>query len=279
MIEKLQKAIVTTIDREMDPTIKEIRDKLPETYSNLDRSRNKFVSNLNNSVSKEIERFRRSDFRIEMYEHIDRGIENKECEEIFENELEQRTEKLRENIRRRFEQDEKQFHKGIQKTIEEFEEKIKDSLVMLNRINIDSGFDPNFNIHSGIDKLGLFSSIGGLALLLTVPVLGEFALDAGIALGAIGIVKSVWSWFSSDHKKSQQKKEVDKNLDKVCGIIEERVRNKIEDAKKGICEKVENLKARLNDSVVCYEHMREGLIKAGEGLWYLSNNIKTRIAQ
>ncbi|WP_414842634.1 hypothetical protein [Helicobacter pylori] len=112
-----------------------------------------------------------------------------------------------------------------------------------------------------------------------MPVLGEFALAAGIVLGAIGIVKSVWSWFSSDYKKSQQRKEVDKNLDKVCGIIEERVRNQIEDAKKGICEKVESLKAGLNDSVVCYERMREGLIKAGEGLWHLSNNIKTRIAQ
>lgn len=89
----------------------------------------------------------------------------------------------------------------------------------------------------------------------------------------------MWSWFSSDYKKSQQRKEVDKNLDKVCGIIEERVRNQIEDAKKGICEKVESLKARLNDSVVCYERMREGLIKAGEDLKHLSNNIKTRIAQ
>ncbi len=53
VIEKLQKTITTTIDREIDPTIKEIRDKLPETYSNLDHSRDKFVSNLNNSVSKE----------------------------------------------------------------------------------------------------------------------------------------------------------------------------------------------------------------------------------
>ncbi|GAA9135264.1 hypothetical protein Taitung71_08990 [Helicobacter pylori] len=105
---------------------------------------------------------------------------------------------------------------------------------MLNHINLDSGFDPNFNIHSGIDKLGLFSSIGGLALLLAAPVLGEIALAIGIVLGAIGVVKSVWDWFSSDYKKSQQKKAVDKNLDKVCGIIEERVRNQIEDAKKGI---------------------------------------------
>ncbi|GAA8011763.1 hypothetical protein HpCS36_09250 [Helicobacter pylori] len=116
-------------------------------------------------------------------------------------------------------------------------------------------------------------------MLLTVPVLGEFALAAGIVLGVIGIVKSLWNFSDSDYKKSQQRKEVGKNLDKVCEKIEERVRNKIENAKKGICEKVESLKARLNDSVVCYERMREGLIKAGEGLWQISNNIKTRIVQ
>ncbi len=150
---------------------------------------------------------------------------------------------------------------------------------MLNRINLDSGFDSNFNIHSGIDKLGLFSSIGGLILLLTVPVLGGFALAAGIVLGAIGVVKSVWSWFSSDYKKSQQRKEVDKILNKNCEIIEEKMRNQLKSYKKIIFEKVESLKAGLNDSVVCYERMREGLIKAGEGLWHLSDNIKTRIAQ
>ncbi|GAA8713526.1 hypothetical protein HpHA137_09160 [Helicobacter pylori] len=116
-------------------------------------------------------------------------------------------------------------------------------------------------------------------MLLTVPVLGEFALAAGIVLGVIGAVKSVWSWFSSDYKKSQQKEAVNKNLDKVCGIIEEKMRNQIEDAKKGMFEKVESLKVRLNDPVVRYERMRERLIKAGEGLWQISNNIKTRIAQ
>ncbi|WQT48247.1 apolipoL family protein [Helicobacter pylori] len=216
-----------------------------------------------------------------MYACIEKDIENKECKEIFENECEQRTEKLRENIRRCFNKCKEQFSKDIKKEIGQFEERIKDSLVMLNRINTDSGFDPNFNIHSGIDKLGLFSTIRVLIVLLTgTPlVLDEIARAAGIALRAIVIAKSVWSWSSSDYKKSQQRKEVDKNLDKVCGIIEERVRNKIEDAKKGICEKVESLKARLNDSVVCYERMREGLIKAGEGLWQIDNNIKTRIAQ
>ncbi len=205
VIEKLQKAITTTIDREIDPTIKEIRDKLPETYSNLDRSRDKFVSNLRTSAFDAIDRFK-SDFRIEMYEHIEKDIENKECKEIFENECKQGMKELGRTIKGLVKKCEEQFSKDIKKEIGQFEERIKDSLVMLNHINLDSGFDSNFNIHSGIDKLGLFSSIGCLILLLTVPVLGEFALAAGIVLGAIGIVKSVWSWFSSDYKKFQQKK-------------------------------------------------------------------------
>ncbi|GAA7351169.1 hypothetical protein HpCK69_11480 [Helicobacter pylori] len=49
--------------------------------------------------------------------------------------------------------------------------------------------------------------------------------------------------------------------------------------KKAYVKKVESLKVGPNDPVVCYERMREGLIKAGEGLWQISNNVKTRIAQ
>ncbi len=78
VIEKLRKAIKTTIDREINPTIKDIKDAQPEAYDNLDRSGDKFVSNLNDSVFKEIERFK-SDFRIEMYAHIDDSIEDDEC--------------------------------------------------------------------------------------------------------------------------------------------------------------------------------------------------------
>ncbi|WRC18480.1 apolipoL family protein [Helicobacter pylori] len=214
-----------------------------------------------------------------MYVRIEKDIENKECKEIFENEHEQRTAKLRENIERCLNECKEQFSKDIKEDIGQFEERIKNFLVMLNHINLDSGFDLIFNIHSGIDKLGLFSSIGGLALLLAVPVLGEIALAAGIVLGAIGVVKSVWGWFSSDHKKSQQRKAVDKILNKNCEIIEEKMINQLKSYKKIIFEKVERKKVSLNDPVVCYERMREGLIKAGEGLWHLSNNIKTRIAQ
>lgn len=217
-----------------------------------------------------------------MYECIEEDIENKECKEIFENECKQGMKELGRTIEGRIKKCEKQFRKDIIEDIEQFEERIKNSLVMLNHINLDSGFDFSFNIDSGINGLGLFASIGGLVILGLVNIWNPMGwIELGLVgfLGLVGVVKSVWSWFSSGYKKSQQKKEVDKNLDKVCEKIEERVRNQLKSYKKIIFEKVENLKVRLNDSVVCYERMREGLIKVGEGLWQIDNNIKTRIAQ
>ncbi|GAA8314538.1 hypothetical protein HpKG90_01860 [Helicobacter pylori] len=48
-----------------------------------------------------------------------------------------------------------------------------DSLAITERIGIDSGnFNTDFNMDSGIDTMGLFSSIGGLVLLLITPIVG-----------------------------------------------------------------------------------------------------------
>ncbi|GAA7151487.1 hypothetical protein ID0623_11820 [Helicobacter pylori] len=166
-----------------------------------------------------------------MYAHIDRGIEDDECKRKFKYELQQSMKELDRTIKGRVKKCEEQFRKDIQKTIERFEERIKNSLAIIIRehINANSGFD--FNIDSGINALGLTASIGGLIALLVTP-LGEFALAAGIVLGLIGIVKSLWSFFSSDYKKSQQRKEVDKNLEKVCEKIAQDVESQIESGKK-----------------------------------------------
>ncbi|MCQ2967905.1 apolipoL family protein [Helicobacter pylori] len=214
-----------------------------------------------------------------MHACIDDDIENKECEEIFENEHKQRAEKLRKNTGRHFNECKESFIEEIKKDIKQFEERIKDSLIMLDRINIDSGFDFGFNIDSGINAIGLFASIGGLALLLMTPIVGEFALIAGVGLAFVGIGKAVWSFFDSDYKKPQQRKEMNKNLDKACEKIAQDVESCIESYKKGASEMIENLKASLNNLIVCYERMREGLIKAGEDLWHLDNRIKTTLKQ
>ncbi|GHQ97540.1 hypothetical protein VN0420_05750 [Helicobacter pylori] len=281
VVEQLQKAIEITIEKRIDPMIKEAQEHQQEAHYNLDRSTDKFILNLTNSAFYEIDRFK-SDLREKMYAHINKNIEDEECKEIFKNELIQGIKTLHEDIKLRFRECEKRFDGEIKEAIKQLEYRIKDSLAMLERISIDRGFNLNFDTDSGIDGTKLATSIGGLGLLGIFNAwnpMGWLALTAGIITGLVGIARSIWKFFSSRYQRSQQKKEVDKNLHQICEIIEERVRNQIEDAKKGICEKVESLKARLNDSVVCYERMREGLIKAGEDLWHLDNRIKTTLKQ
>ncbi|GAA8061587.1 hypothetical protein HpDR60_03930 [Helicobacter pylori] len=227
----------------------------------------------------EIDQFK-SDLRKKMYAHINKNIEDEECKEIFKNELKQRETKLIENIERRFKECEERFRGSIGKNIEQFEERIKDSLIMLERINIDSGFDFSFNIDSGIDGFALGASIVGLVVVGIVNIwnpVGWVELSIAVLVPLVAAVKASWNVFDSDYKKSQQRKEMNKNLDKACEKIAEAVKSRIESYKKGTSEMIENLKASFNDLIVCYERMREGLIKAGEDLWHLDNRIKTTL--
>ncbi|GAA6887889.1 hypothetical protein CHC151_00190 [Helicobacter pylori] len=281
VVEQLQKAIEITIEKRIDPMIKEAQEHQQEARYNLDRSTDKFIVNLTNSAFYEIDQFK-SDLREKMYAHINKNIEDEECKEIFKNELIQGIETLHEDIKLRFRECEKRFDGEIKEAIKQLEYRIKDSLAMLERISIDRGFNLNFDTDSGIDGTKLATSIGGLGLLGIFNAwnpMGWLALTAGIIAGLVGIARSIWNFFSSRYQRSQQKKEVDKNLHQICEKIAEDVKSCIESYKKGASEMIENLKASLNDLVVCYERMREGLIKAGEDLWHLDNRIKTTLKQ
>ncbi len=284
VVEQLQKAIEITIEKQIDPGIKETQEHQQEAHYNLDRSKEKFISDLKKSAFSKINQFK-FNFRKEMHERIEEGVEDEKCKEILKNELKQRVKELGENIKRRFKECGERFDGEIKEDIERFKERIKDSLAMLKRIGINnpnSNFNTDFNMDSGIDIMGLFSSIGGLGLLGIFNAwnpMGWLALTAGIITGLVGIARSIWSFFSSRYQRSQQRKEMNKNLDKACEKIAEAVKSRIESYKKGASEMIENLKASFNDLIVCYERMREGLIKAGEDLWHLADRIKTTLKQ
>ncbi len=279
-IEQLQKAIEITIEKRIDPMIKEAQEHQQEARFNLDRSTEKFISDLEKSAFSKINQFE-SDFRKEMHERIERGIGNGECERIFENELKQRETKLIECIERRFKECEKRFNGEIKEAIKQLEYRIKDSLAMLERISIDRGFNLNFDTDSGIDGTKLATSIGGLGLLGIFNAwnpMGWLALTAGIITGLVGIARSIWSFFSSRYKRSQQKKEVDKNLHQICEKIAEDVKSRLESRKKDIWEKIEKLKANLRP-VDNYERMKRQLKEAHEKLGYISHSINLTISK
>ncbi len=163
----------------------------------MDRSKEKFISDLKNSALDEIDQFKFGIGEI-MEERIEKGVEDEECKEIFKNELIQGIETLHENIKRRFKECGERFDEQIKEDIERFKERIKDSLAMLKCIGIDRGFNLNFDTDSGIDGTKLAASIGGLGLLGIFNAwnpMGWLALTAGIITGLVGIARSIWSFF------------------------------------------------------------------------------------
>ncbi len=281
VVEELQKAIEITIEKRIDPMIKEAQEHQQEARYNLDRSTEKFILNLTNSVFYEIDQFK-SDLREKMYAHINKNIEDEECKEIFKNELIQGIETLHEDIKWRFRECEKRFDGEIKEAIKQLEYRIKDSLAMLERISIDRGFNLNFDTDSGIDGTKLATSIGGLGLLGIFNAwnpMGWLVLTAGIITGLVGIARSIWSFFSSRYQRSQQKKEVDKNLHQICEKIVQDVKSRLESRKKDIWEKIEKLKAELNGPVDNYKRMKRQLKEAHERLGYISNSIHLTISK
>ncbi|MGL2394023.1 LeoA/HP0731 family dynamin-like GTPase [Helicobacter pylori] len=284
VVEQLQKAIEITIEEQIVPMIREMQEHQQEARFNLDRSTEKFISDLTNSALDEIDRFK-FDIGEIMEERIEKGVEDEECKEIFKNELKQRETEWIENIKQRFKECGERFDEQIKEDIERFKEEIKDSLKMLERIGINNfGFNPNsnFNMDSGIDTIGLFSSIGGLVLLGIVNIWNPVGwVELGIAgfVALVGVVKALWNVFNPDYKKSQQKEAVNESLNKACEKIAENVKSRIESVKKDIWEKIEELKAELNGSVENYEYKKERLKEADKRLGYISNDIKTRSMQ
>ncbi|GAA7860638.1 hypothetical protein JP0272_05410 [Helicobacter pylori] len=280
VVEQLQKAIEITIEKRIDPMIKEAQEHQQEVCDNLDRSKEKYISNLTNLVFTEIERFK-SDLRETMYAHINKNIEDEECKEIFKNELIQGIETLHEDIKWRFRECEKRFDGEIKEAIKQLEYRIKDSLAMLEHISIDRGFNLNFDTDSGIDGTKLAISVGGLGLLGISNAwnpMGWLALTAGIITGLVGIARSIWNLFSSRYQRSQQKKEVDKNLHQICEKIAEDVKSQLESRKKDIWEKIEKLKANLRP-VDNYKRMKRQLKEAHERLGYISHSIHLTISK
>ncbi len=257
-----------------------------EAHSNLDRSTEKFISDLEKSAFSKINQFK-SDIGEIMEERIEKGIEDEKCKEIFKNELIQGIETLRENIKRRFKECGERFDEEIKEYIEQLEERIKDSLAMLERISIDSGnfntnFNTDFNIDNGIDGFALWGSIGGLALLGIANFWNPIGwVEIGIAglVALVGVGKSIWSFFDSDYKKSQQRKKVDENLHQICEKIAESVKSRIESYKKGALGMIEELNAGFNEFVNHCERMKRQLKEAHEKLGYISNSIHLTISK
>lgn len=241
---------------------KEVEDSCKNLKRILDSTQNDFET----ANDKVIDTFK-SKVRDTMYKYIDYNVSDSDFEYKFKSVVEKEQENLGDKFKEAFEKVQERFVKDIENEIENLQRRIGNIAKEFQSLKINNSFDSNLNINigSGIDKAGLIGAgIGAVSLtymiiaanlwnpagwaVASAAVIATVIISAGTIIA--GVLKSIWKIFSSNYKKSEQRKAVDENLRKICQNSKEQVYKSIKnEIDKNLKSQIDKIQNSLQDSV------------------------------
>ncbi|WP_334087013.1 hypothetical protein [Helicobacter typhlonius] len=188
-------------------------------------------------------------------------MSDKEFEERFKIIIQQEQKTLKNNLI--FDKEFERLQKDIQEELDNLKRRISYMIQDFNyNLQIDFGHDISMDMKSGIDTVGIFASLlGAVGIHFTLanswnPVGWTAAALMGIAM-LIGLGKSIYKFFSSDYKKSEQKRVANKNLERISENIKENTEKELEKLRRNVNEYMQTLQQECETVT---EHIREPYI-------------------
>lgn len=182
-----------------------------------------------------------SNVRNRVYSRIEDDISNDDFKSALSYHLEKEQQKLLEAFPRALSKDVERFQDDVKDVVSKFAEHAKELSSIYEQINktqLDTRINININIDNGI-KVGslLMSLAGGVAAVLGT---GGWILAIGLAGLLFSFAKSVWGFFDSDFKKSEQRKSTNQNLSKIVDqlnhSLEENLKNVLPDVQSKLAQ-------------------------------------------
>lgn len=245
--------------------------------SNISARSLSLEQSLRNNIDKSIDDFK-SKVRNSTYQKIDRDISNDTFKSFFGDEVKDGLEKLQSEMKNSFEKDIKDFENDVKDHIQKLSDKL-DSL--LNDYQKDllkqSGTVLNLNFNdmkSGISGGGLLGVAIGVAAAMWWNPVGWLAISAVVGGLVISFAKAVWGFFSSDFKMSEQKKNVDKNLSRICREISDEAIKNLNTAKQQVEKDVHQIKQNLDQPYQIVSGLNEDLDQSIQEFKKLSEKIE-----
>lgn len=140
-----------------------------------------------------------------------------------------------------------------------------------NELSFNLNFD---DMKSGINGYGLIGvGVGAAIFMLTNPV-GWVIIAASVATLVISFAKAVFGFFSSDFKKSEQRKTVDTNLAKISQDISEKAMDNLNQVTQNLEQKAYQIKQSLDKPKEEISGFNQDLQKTIQEFSQLSNAIE-----
>ena len=156
-----------------------------------------------------------SKVRSSVYERIEKDISNDDFKDALSGQLKAQQRRLSTLLPRALNVEVAKFQIAAEDILTRFEkhaEELTVSYAKLGSTRLNEQFDLKIKIDNGVKVAGL---IGGLIGIAAAPFTGGASLwvaGAAVISVLVSIGKAVWSAFSSDYKKSQQREATEKNL-------------------------------------------------------------------
>lgn len=204
-----------------------------------------------------------SDSQDEIYTYIDSDVSNDDFKDKFKKIIKNNADNFEQSLKKAIESRLEELsvriehsQKKLQNSIERFYD---DSFELAQNRGVQ--FDFNFKLDNGIKIGALLSALASAALLAWNPA--GWGIMALSALGiVVSIAKSVWNFFDSDYKKSQQKKNVNSHLPKIVTQLEEGSGKSIKELEKSLKSQNAEIKKIFNQLPLDAQQLNHDLSQA-----------------
>lgn len=248
------RALIEVLTNILSNNILPLKERLTREYQDVKKNINIAFLSLKNdaniAIDKEIETFRR-ETRSAIYDYIDGDVSNDNFKRKLEELLNQNVQDLQNKLPGAIKNSFNEFESMVRQDLNNFARKANETINELQNISIGS-FSINIDIKSGIDKMGLLgSAVGAGGLIMTFALTnawnpaGWLAFGVGVVTVMVSFLKSIWGWFDSDYKKSQQRQKSDDNIQNVANCIKNNIipslNKNLDEIREGLDEITENL--------------------------------------
>jgi hypothetical protein len=212
-----------------------------------------------------------------MYAEIDKDIDNEEFRTAFETQINCHHQILDRELPTALDREVRGFRNETAEVIERCQAHVAELLEVYSKLRdsrLEGSFILDLKIDSGLKLNNLLSLLVGGAMLAWNPG-GWIVMALAVAGLLIRLSKALYKFFSSDYKKGQQRKAVNKNLLDIAAQLREIFRKGFDSVFPQFEGKIEDLQDAIREPVAQVVAINKALNSSVVSLTKLCDNIQT----
>ena len=261
---------------------KNVKNEVSNAKSQVNVGLEEFVASLNASGSK-VRRAFRDEVQEYIYDKIEEDISNDDFKSNLKDTVKQKAGDIQIALKKSIENEADVFGEQVRVIIERSSQHLKNIVtVQNNNFDLQKDFKIDINVDNGLKVGGLaasgISAALGIAFLVSNPAGWTIAFVGGVLAlvgSLVGAVKSVWGFFDSGYKKSQQRKETDKVLREASKNIEKEINKIIAQINQEVSAEMQKIQLQLEEPVKQCVDINTSLKRASDELEAIARNIKS----